>query len=597
MPSGVDKPRGVSVKDSAILSGADQFLLRLEDIPVSPPREFTVSFARLSSGAEFPGVANYDSSNSTAGTWTNGTLNYVWYRISQGSFGPWFGIESDIGGFPDDPDVIPIGIIDFNGVGAVNAILDARPWFDGGAGGGTSAVAERLKEILQHSVMEDALFDALVNSNNVDGANSTGSFTGPSKYELQAGQILQSNFASAPPDHLAVINQPFVAVLTDQLIDPLADIKIRVSRIASPGASGFPGAAGANWTDVPSNFSIVDLTAATGTNVLNIAIYNSSGSTYEIAGWGIYSNPVTAPGSVFVPKSGIHVGGTGLDVYNTNPASYIAYAANFGFTWNATTEELSWQAADGGTADNLRIEITDDLTGTVIQELDVADSPLVGVSPTDAYVFFDMDRSASIISLQVSPTPPIMNKDRFILGRRIANPSGGGDIFQLFNTHIIANSATTPASANSQYPQILIPNSRIDAIFAASSPSVSNPFATVNQLVSIPAQSQLAEAIAVAGGSSFTFASGTKQLGLYVISDNGSVLTGNFNLGTTQFAAVGGTTSFVAIKPAVGVGLFTVSASTGVWVMNVTSITATTITWTASGNAGSVANLLWVGHN
>jgi hypothetical protein len=242
----------------------------------------------MSNGDQFEGLTGYEAQNSTLGTWTVGALNYIWVRISQINVAPYKGIESDIGGFPDNPDVIPLWILDIDGAGAITSILDARPWFDGGAGSGSNSSEERLKEILQHSVMEDFAFDALSSTDFVDGA-STGSLTGPNQFELAPGETLISNFGVAPPDHLSIINQPYVAVLTDQIIDDVNDIDIKVSRVASPGAP-FPGP-NANWVSVPSNFSLVDLESAPGTNVLNIAIRNISAFTYAVNGWGIYSNP------------------------------------------------------------------------------------------------------------------------------------------------------------------------------------------------------------------------------------------------------------------------------------------------------------------
>jgi hypothetical protein len=446
----------MSVYDNSVNSGAEQFFLTIT--AAGPPAVVTITFARLSDGETFPGISGYTAQNSIATSWTNGVLNYVWYRLSRGGIGPYFGIESDVGGFPDEPDVVPLWILDINGAGVVNSILDARPWFDGGAGGGTNSIEERLKEILQHSVMEDALFDAFTSTDNLDG-NSTGAFLSPNRYELDPGEYFYTNFAAAPPEHLALINQPYVAVLTDQIIDETTDIEVWVSRVAAPG-NPFPGP-NANWVQAPANFSLVDLVGAPGADVLNIAVRNIGASTYEVVGWGIYSNPTTAPGGVIVPKSGLHVGGTGLDVYNTNSSAFNLSASNFEFSWDEGTDTLSWDTFSGGTPDDLVIEITDDVLGTVDRTLS-SPSSLGGVI-AGSYVYFDVDRDdppGTAVTLQVSAGPPVMNKDRFILGRRMPDPNAVADTFALWAEPIIlggpvANGVLLDHIAGNPFPSLV----------------------------------------------------------------------------------------------------------------------------------------------
>jgi hypothetical protein len=195
-------------------------------------------------------------------------------------------------------------------------------------------------------------------------------------------------------------------------------------------------------------------------------------STFDSRPW--FSGAV---GSGLTANSGVVLDGAGTNVFNTNPSAYRMYAANVGFTWDATAGTLTWQAADGGTPDDITLEITDPVSGTVIQSIAVPGSR-AGITTTGDYVYFDMDRVSAFVTLSVSSTPPAMIQDRFLFGRRISNPAGGGDVFIFFNNHILANSASSPSAANSQYPPILLPNNEIDGILAASSPSVSNPFLT-----------------------------------------------------------------------------------------------------------------------
>ena len=149
MPINSNRPGGISLRENIITSGGEQFWLNTTTL--GPPLQVFISAANLTSGAgQFPGVTGYESQNSTLGTWTDGALNYIWFRRSAVAAGPWFGIESDVGGFPDDSDIVPLWILDINGAGALNSVIDRRPWFDGGGSGDTTSMAERLKEVLQH---------------------------------------------------------------------------------------------------------------------------------------------------------------------------------------------------------------------------------------------------------------------------------------------------------------------------------------------------------------------------------------------------------------------------------------------------------------
>lgn len=466
MPRNTPRTIGVSPSEVMVNSGGDQFFLFATS---DTPATVSISYGNLPDGTDFAGDAAFTGSPLA---FTTSSTNYIYFRLATAT------LESSDSGFPSDPDAIPLWTIDVDGSGVVSNILDKRSWLAGAGGGGTGSVEERLKEILQHSVMEDMMFDALVTTDNVDGS-STGTFLGQSRYELAPGEVLLSNFTTAPPEHLALINQPYVAVLTDQLIDEVTDIQIDISRVVG-GPPAYPSAS--DWATAPSNFSIVDLTGKNGTNGFNIRIENIGATTYEIVGWGIYSNPVTAPGGVIVPRTGIHVGGTGLDVYNTNPAAFKTSAANFSFSWDDSTDTLSW-AAPSGTADDLVFEFSDDVLGTIERNL-TSPSSLGSITAGD-YVYFDVDRNDApntAITLNVNAGPPAMIRDRFILGKRVADPDAVADVFVLWNNHVLRSTNANSQHANLLAPPPLMSADIVNSLFAANAPTGANPVATIADL-------------------------------------------------------------------------------------------------------------------
>jgi hypothetical protein len=274
---------------------------------------------------------------------------------------------------------------------------------------------------------------------------------GPSEYALDDGETLTSAFASASLEAPANIEQVTVAVIADQLLAP-GDLQIRVSRDG-----------GTNWEVVSDNFSNHVFGAVPAGNNLQIEVTNVVGgiSPIVIRGYGMYYNNIGGATGVLETKTGLIEDSAGLTFFNTNLAAYRASSANFGFTWNALTNILTWGPSSGGTGDDLQLEITDE-TGSFVHTLTIADGVL-GLSGITAgsYVYFDADRSTAALTpgvdlLVSAGGPPTPQKDRYVLGRRIPDPNGGNDVFILFGNHLLDEVNDVPAATNVQYPPRLL---------------------------------------------------------------------------------------------------------------------------------------------
>lgn len=323
-------------------------------------------------------------------------------------------------------------------------ITDVRPILNlGGAGTSFGDVYSRLQLVIDGSVFERAIIDPLLDDADLGGA-SDGTLLEPSNYELDVGEILETNFASSPIGAPLVINQVGIVILAKQELGP-TDLQVRVDR-----GGGYETVTPFSGTDGTHVFT------GGGTNVLNLEVTNTSGGTINIEGYGLaFENSGGASGEVLA-YSGIHQDSSGFELYNTNCAAFKASAADFAFTWDAVNDQLSW-GADTGLGDDLEIEITSATSGTFTQTLLLTDSPLSGVT-TGSYVYFDVDRVSPNVTLQVSTAgPPDMRVvDRFILGRRKADPNGGNDVFCLFNDHVVRDITSNPEVVNGVgYPPTL----------------------------------------------------------------------------------------------------------------------------------------------
>lgn len=476
MPKDTPRSLGTSPGEVLINSGGEQFFLFNKS---DSPATVSITWAQLTDGSQFAGSASFAGSPA----FSTSATNYLWYRLSTNS------LENNDTGFMTDSDAIPLWQFDVDVSGVVSNVLDRRPWFGGGGEGGANSIEERLKEILQHSVMEFGLIDPLSDTSDVDGA-STGTFISPGAYELSPGEFLQSSFAAAPPSAPASIDQVVTAVLVDQIIST-GDMQIYVSRTSSPA---FPG----DFEIVSDNF-INHVFTGGGTNVLNVRIMNNGAGTFSVAGFGMYYNNIGGPTGVLGDKSGIVVDASGLNIYNTNPAAYRVSAANFGFTWTVTggpspgtgAGNLAWAAASAAPASGLDIEITDPVTGTFVQTLvspgdTAATFSIPDVGP-GGYLYFDIDRVSPNVTLQYSVGPPVMIKDRFILGKRVLGVTGVNDTFALFNNHILPDSNTIPQSALLQVPPSLLTNNQLNALKASNAPTGLNPIATIADIPGVAA--------------------------------------------------------------------------------------------------------------
>lgn len=428
-------------------SGADQFYLTFE--PNSSPLEINLTAANLSDGTEFPATSNYGGAPAFAAPGTN----YVWFDPGIAA------IQNNTTGFPSD--VLPLWEFVLDGSSNVTSLIDRRPFFGGGGGAGdASAIEERLKEILQHSVMQNARFSTIATSGAPDvGGSSNGTFLGPSEYELDNGEILESAFVGAALEAPADVSQVTVAVLVDQLLLP-GDLLIEVAKDGAPTFEPGPGI---------ENFTNYVFTGAAG-NELQIRITNQSGGTITVRGYGLYYNNIGGPTGVLEAQTGLVEDASGLNFYNTNVNAAHFAASDFGFTWDAVTGggTLSWDSVQAGTPDNLRIEVTDPANETVVNTI-TAPGSLAGIT-AGAYVYFDVNRAGGPISLVVSPGgPPPMQRDRHIFGRRIPEPNGGNDEFIIYDDFKLLDVNDNPNAIDQPFPPPLLPITTIQSILTGNS--------------------------------------------------------------------------------------------------------------------------------
>lgn len=538
MPINDQRTRGLSPGEVFINSGGEQFFLYTK---ADSPATVGIAFAQLPDGSQFAGDPLFAG---TAPGFINSATNYIWFRLSIAA------LESNATGFPEDGDIIPLWSIDIDGAGAVSNILDKRPWFGGSGSGGANSVEERLKEELEDSVMEFARIDPLFDEDDID-VISTGTFLAQNEYELSPTDFLQSAFASAPLLAPTTIDQVTVVVLADQIFNP-TDLQIEVSRVTPPLT--YP----ADFETVAANLTNHVFTGG-GTNVLNIRITNIGAADITIAGYGLYYNNIGGPTGQLGDKSGVVLDVSGLNIYNTNPAAYRVSAANFGFTWTVTggpspgtgVGNLAWAPASGAApGSGLDIEITDPLTGTFIQTLVASGDTATTFSIPDVgpggYLYFDVDRVASSVTLQYSVGAPVMIKDRFILGKRTLGVTGVNDTFTLFNNHTLPDSNTIPQSSLLQVPPSLLTNNQLNAIKASNAPTGLNPIATMLDVAgAVPSitATQVATTTAIGLGTaslgSIVSTLPALSAGTYLVSFSGYA---NFvGIGTVSFALFGST--------------------------------------------------------
>lgn len=337
-------------------------------------------------------------------------------------------------------------------------ITDVRPFLNLGGGTGGGDVYTRLLDHIEGTVYERHVLDALLDTTDL-GGSSNGTLVEPSNYELAAGEILETAFLSAPDGAPTSISQVGVVIYTQQS-DTLSSSSLLVEVDRGAGyevVTTFTGESG-NHT-------------FTGgiSNVLNLKITNNSGGTVNVEGYALsFLNSGGASG-YFEGRSGIHLDGSGFQVFNTNVAAFRASAADFAFTWDAANDRLSW-GPNVGVGDDLQLEVTDSSSGTVTQTLPLAGSPLNGIV-AGSYVYFDMDRVSASVTPQVSVAgPPSMDvADRFILGRRIPDPNGGNDQFVLFNNHLLKDITSSPEVVGGVgYPPTLLTSGVLKYINLAS---------------------------------------------------------------------------------------------------------------------------------
>lgn len=337
------------------------------------------------------------------------------------------------------------------------SITDARPFLNlGGAGSSLGDVYARLQLVVDGSVFERAVIDPLLDDADLGGV-SDGTLLEPGNYELGVGEILETNFALPPVGAPTTINQVGVVILAQQELGP-TDLQVRVDR-----GGGYETVTTFSGTDGTHVFTGV------GTNVLNLEVENTSGGVVNIEGYGIAFNNVGGASGHPLAFSGIHQDSSGFEFYNTNCAAFKTSAVDFAFTWDASNDRLSWVPANG-VGDDLVIEITDSNSGTFSQVLQMVNSPLNGVT-VGSYVYFDIDRVTSTVTLQVSAGgPPDMRVvDRFILGRRKPDPNGGNDVFSLFNDHVVRDITSNPeVSGGVEYPPALLTKALISYVPIAS---------------------------------------------------------------------------------------------------------------------------------
>lgn len=445
------------VQEARVDAGAEQFFLTPNVGPV--PRTVSISSGNLPDGTLFPADAAFP-----AGGLTASATNYIFYNTGVGV------LQFNTTGFPA-ANMLPLWEVTLDASSNVTSKVDRRPFIGGGSGGGSADdILVRLRDGLDDSVMQNYRLSNLPAeaAPDIDTGTSTGAFLAPSEYELDNGEILESAFTTSASEAPTSIEQVTVWVLVDNVLLNPGDLTIEVSRDG-----------GTTYETVADNHVNHVFAASPAGNNLQLRVTNASGGTVVVRGYAMYYNNIGGHTGVLEARSGIALDGSGLNIYNTNPAAYRAHSPDFSFVWNsgASNGTLSW----AGTSP-LTVEVSDPLLGTQTNTL-ASGGSLTGVNASFGgdYVYFDFDRTAvSAITLQQSVGPPVMLKDRFILGRRV-----GTDFF-LFGNHLLPDSATFSQATAQAYPARLLKANQWDALTqmgaGGAAPSVSNPVVTRGDL-------------------------------------------------------------------------------------------------------------------
>ena len=438
------------VQTARLESGADQFLLSV-DPNTAPATTATLSAANLPDDTVLGPTA-------VVGLAIPGT-NYVWFDAGLGA------VQSGAVGFP--ADVTSLWELALDGSGLVTSLIDRRPWFSGGGSGGDAgAIEERLKEILQHSVMQNARISALPAdaAPDIDTGASSGTFLGPSEYSLADTEQLVSDFSSAALEAPASVDQVTVAVLVDQLLDP-GDIQIEVSRDG-----------GANYETVADNFTNHVFGAVPAGNNLQLKITNVAGGPDPIVirGYGMYYNNIGGPTGLLGAGPGILIDGSGLNITGMKPnPTWLHSDLPVTFTWTtAGGGVLGWTG-------DFRFGFWNGSGGYFSNRVTLASSPLGPPIADGDFVYADLNPLVddAVVTLVVSPGgPPVALPGRVIFGVR------RGTLFLMQGERTLEDDTLFPGKTGSVLQPLGMDLNRWQALLAAVGPTGANRFITAAEL-------------------------------------------------------------------------------------------------------------------
>jgi hypothetical protein len=435
-------------------SGANEFLLTFE--AHSSPLEINLGAANLPDGTLFPATLNYAGAPAFSAPGTN----YVWFNTALGV------IQNGAAGFPPT-GAIPLWEFVLDGSSEVTSLIDRRPHIGGGGAGSGDAgeVKERLKEILQHSVMQNARCSDIEEeaAPHVDTVSSSGTFLGPSEYSLADTQELHSDFAGAALEAPASIDQVTVAVLVDQLL-AAGDIQIEVSRDG-----------GANYEVVADNFTNHVFGAVPVGNNLQIKITNVAGGPDPIVikGYGMYYNNIGGPTGVLGTGPGILLDGSGLNVTGMIPNPTWRFAdAPMSFTFTtAGGGVLSWSG-------DFRLAFWNGNGGLFTNRIvgpAAVGPPLVDGDFVYADIVPGVDDAVIVLQVQIGGAPP-QAPNRIIFGCVHSSR------FHMQSGMVLEDQNLIPGALSSYQKPVALPLPNWQALLAAVGPTAANRFITAAEL-------------------------------------------------------------------------------------------------------------------